>query len=110
MKDVSKALLFVVVTLGVSASGKSVGEKLDVSFYESFKESKGKITFASCGPGEQSYEWEEKGHGIFTYYLVEGMRGAADEKGDNDEPKAFCDFSLSDDPVARGPGVLKRSR
>lgn len=34
-------------------------------------------TLFSCGLGERSYEWEEKKHGYFTYYLVEGWKGGA---------------------------------
>ena len=68
---------------GVSASARAVGEKLDSSFYEPFieasKEASGRVTLSSSGPDQQSYEWEEKGHGVFTYYLMEGMRGYADE-------------------------------
>ncbi len=31
-------------------------------------------TLFACNVGERSYEWPEKGHGFFTYYLVEGLR------------------------------------
>ena len=31
----------------------------------------------SCRQGERAYEWPDKGHGAFTYYLLEGLRGAA---------------------------------
>ncbi len=34
-------------------------------------------TLFACGLGERSYEWPEKGHGYFTYYLVEGLKGAS---------------------------------
>jgi hypothetical protein len=68
---------------GVSASAKGDGEILGDSFYESFreasKEASGRVTLSSSSPDQQSYEWAEKGHGVFTYYLVEGMRGYADE-------------------------------
>ena len=30
-----------------------------------------------CSFGERVYDWPEKGHGAFTYYLLEGMRGKA---------------------------------
>ena len=36
----------------------------------------------SCRLGERAYEWPDKGHGAFTHYLLEGMRGAAaDDRG-----------------------------
>lgn len=31
-------------------------------------------TLFACGVGERSYEWPEKGHGYFTYFLVEGLK------------------------------------
>jgi len=39
------------------------------------------VIFA-CKEGERAYEWAGKGHGVFTFYLLEGMKGeAADDKG-----------------------------
>lgn len=39
-------------------------------------------TVFACDKGQRSHEWEERGHGFFTYHLLEGLRGqAADEKG-----------------------------
>ena len=36
----------------------------------------------SCSLGQRAYEWHDQGHGAFTYYLLEGMRGKAyDERG-----------------------------
>ena len=34
--------------------------------------------FFSCGPNQLSYESKEIGHGYFTYYLILGLLGAAD--------------------------------
>lgn len=34
-------------------------------------------TFFACSAGQRSYEWSDKGHGFFTYYLVEGLKGKA---------------------------------
>ncbi|MBI3925763.1 MAG: caspase family protein [Armatimonadetes bacterium] len=36
-------------------------------------------TLFACSSGERSYEWSDKGHGFFTYHLVEGLKGAAAE-------------------------------
>jgi hypothetical protein len=43
------------------------------------------FTFFSCGVGQRSFEWTEKGMGFFAYYLVEGLRGgaASEEAGHN---------------------------
>ncbi len=38
---------------------------------------KARATFFACSAGQRSFEWSEQGHGFFTYYLVEGLRGQA---------------------------------
>lgn len=39
-------------------------------------------TLFACSAGQRSYEWNDQGHGFFTYFLVEGLRGqAADPQG-----------------------------
>lgn len=47
-----------------------------------FDNAKGLITLASCGKEEFSLEWPDKGQGLFTHHLDQGMRGAADANGD----------------------------
>ena len=32
---------------------------------------------AACSSGQRAYEWPEKGHGVFTYFLLEGLSQAA---------------------------------
>ena len=44
-------------------------------------DAKGMITLASCRLNEISYEWDENKHGVFTHYLIEALKGAAD-RGD----------------------------
>jgi uncharacterized caspase-like protein len=65
----------------------------------SFKDAQGLITLASCGKDEKSREWEEKQQGLFTYYLVEGLRGQADRDDDglvsSDELYVFTHESVS---------------
>ncbi len=40
------------------------------------------VKLFACAPGQCSYEWTDKGQGYFTYYLEQGLRGAAaDGKG-----------------------------
>jgi uncharacterized caspase-like protein len=43
----------------------------------------GFITLASCKQNQYSYEWPEKEHGVFTYFLLEALKGAADSDKDN---------------------------
>jgi len=31
----------------------------------------------SCDRAQQSWEFPEMGHGVFTYYLIRGLQGAA---------------------------------
>ncbi|TVP62359.1 MAG: hypothetical protein EA343_11130 [Nodularia sp. (in: Bacteria)] len=46
------------------------------------KQSKGFYALLSCDTHQQSWEFPELGHGVFTYYLMRGLRGeAADSQG-----------------------------
>jgi len=47
-----------------------------------FEEAKGRIVLSSCALREASHEWKEQGHGVFTYYLLEALGGAADRDND----------------------------
>jgi hypothetical protein len=42
----------------------------------------GRFVITACDVNEVSLESPELGHGLFTYYLMEGLRGAADQGGD----------------------------
>ena len=67
---------------GVSRAGKGIGDVLPADFYEEFESAEGRVTLASCSGNQQSFEWPEKGHGVFTYYLIEGLKGAANRERD----------------------------
>ena len=43
---------------------------------------RGRYLIASCDEGQKSYECPERGHGLFTYHLLQGIAGAADRDGD----------------------------
>ncbi|HIC89762.1 MAG TPA: caspase family protein, partial [Anaerolineae bacterium] len=43
-----------------------------------FVRASGLVTLASCAQQEFSLEWDEQKHGLFTYWLVQGLRGRAD--------------------------------
>ncbi|MDB9375096.1 eIF2A-related protein [Nodularia sphaerocarpa] len=46
------------------------------------KQSQGFYALLSCDSNQQSWEFPELGHGVFTYYLMRGLRGeAADAQG-----------------------------
>ncbi|MBN4071892.1 caspase family protein [bacterium AH-315-F18] len=45
---------------------------------------KGSVSILSSQAGEESCEDKDLGHGVFTYSLLAGLRGAADRSGDQD--------------------------
>ncbi len=45
-------------------------------------ESEGFVVLSSCEQGEKSYEHPDLQHGVFSYFLLEGLRGAADTDQD----------------------------
>lgn len=47
-----------------------------------FTKAHGLLTIASCSSDEVSQEWEDKKHGLFTYFLCRGLQGQADADGD----------------------------
>lgn len=51
---------------------------LSDSFYERIARGKGRVIIASCSANEVSKEDDKLKHGVFTYYLIEGLRGRAD--------------------------------
>ena len=59
-----------------SGAGRNV-TTMTSSFREALAAGEGLYTIASCDADQISYEWPEKQHGIFTYYLVEALRHGA---------------------------------
>jgi uncharacterized caspase-like protein len=51
---------------------------VDDLFLERLTRSKGRVIITASRPTEVSLELPELGHGIFTYYLSQGLKGAAD--------------------------------
>ena len=64
-----------------SGAGRDAAQ-MGTTFNREFDESRGLVVLASCGLGQQSYEWESKGRGVFSFFLTEGLSGAADRDGD----------------------------
>lgn len=58
-------------------------------------------TMFACKVGERSWEWDEKKHGCFTYFLVEGMR-----KGGQDGRVTFS--SICDEVERQVPVVTSK--
>ncbi len=51
-------------------------------FLERLTRSRGRVVITASGPNEVALESAALGHGIFTYYLLEGLAGKADRNGD----------------------------
>lgn len=73
-------------------SGLAKGPSSDITaaFNKAWEEAfKGKealsMAFLSAGSNQRSFEDPQLGHGIFTWYLVEGMKGLADRTGIGDK-------------------------
>jgi hypothetical protein len=63
--------------------GRANPHPMSRSFHdEVFGNSEGFAIMTSCQMNELSYDWAEKSHGVFSYYLLEGLRGAADSNKD----------------------------
>jgi len=60
------------------ASKKTRAGAVDDMFLDRLTRSKGRAIITASRPSEVSIELPDLGHGIFTYYLVQGLRGAAD--------------------------------
>jgi len=73
-------------------SGASGGKSLSINFKSHFNdnfldrlaEGRGRVIITASGAGELAREDKELGggHGVFTYYLLEGLKGLADQNGD----------------------------
>ncbi len=60
------------------SSKKTRAGSVDDLFLERLTRSKGRAIITASRPAEVSIELPELGHGIFTYYLVNGLKGAGD--------------------------------
>jgi len=67
---------------GFSSKGSRSIESSLVRFMNQFQQAEGRFFISSCRPDEISKEDRSLGNGVFTYYLLEGLRGKADANGD----------------------------
>lgn len=74
---------------------------------EPFKDLAGVVTIASSTGDEKSQIWEDKRQSLFSYWLNVGLRGNADENGDNqvdiDELYKFVHRNVTRSAKARFP-------
>jgi uncharacterized caspase-like protein len=61
-----------------SSKKTRAGAAVDDLFLERLTRSKGRAIVTASRPAEVSIELPELGHGIFSYYLVNGLKGAGD--------------------------------
>ena len=84
----SERLIFIGDTCYSGASGGRTilagGTRATVSgaFLERLSQGKGRVILTASDANEVSVEKDELSHGVFTYYLLEGLRGKADLDGD----------------------------
>jgi len=60
---------------------KSVSSSME-SFIDEFRSSSGRVIFSSSKPDEYSMELADLDNGVFTHFLLEALRGAADKDRD----------------------------
>lgn len=69
---------------GIGA-GKNLPSQMSKDFEESLfaNLSEGWVVFSSCKRNEESYFLEDKFMSVFSFYLIEGLKGNADSNGDS---------------------------
>ncbi len=67
-----------------AGTGKSIdfGQATIEEVSASFSGMKNVVSIASCHGDEKSWLWGETKHSLFTYWLIEGLKGHADRNGD----------------------------
>lgn len=82
--EAERVLVFLDACYSGAAGGRTFAAKktrataVDDLFLERLTRSKGRAIITASRPAEVSVELPELGHGIFTYYLTEGLKGAGD--------------------------------
>jgi len=84
----SERLIFIADACYSGASGgrtislSGVRANISDAFLDRIATGRGRIILTASGANEVSGEDEKLGHGVFTYFLLEGLRGKADTDGD----------------------------
>jgi uncharacterized caspase-like protein/uncharacterized protein YgiM (DUF1202 family) len=69
-------------TAGRTFSTAARRATLSDGFLTRLSKGKGRVVLTASRAGEVSEERDDLGHGVFTYYLLEGLQGKADMDGD----------------------------
>jgi hypothetical protein len=86
--EAERVVAFLDTCYSGAAGGRTFGSRktragqVDDEFIQRLARSKGRAIITASRAAEVSLELAELGHGVFTYYLVEGLRGAADANAD----------------------------
>ena len=81
-------LIFIADTCYSGASGgrtmmaTKTRANLSDKFYERIAKGKGRVIISSCSANEISKEDDNLQHGVFSYYMLQGLKGRADQNGD----------------------------
>jgi HEAT repeat protein len=84
----AERLVFIADTCYSGASGgrtmlaSTTRATLSEKFFERISQGRGRVIISSCSANEISKEDDLLEHGIFTYYLIRGLKGEADYDGD----------------------------
>jgi hypothetical protein len=72
------------ISVNYATRGLAVTESNLINQYLSdlSRSKEGVVVFTASAAGEVSQEFPDLGHGVFTYYLLEGLKGAADFNND----------------------------
>lgn len=72
------------ISVDVATRGLDVTQSNPINQYiaELARAKEGMVVFTASAAGEVSQEFPDLGHGVFTYYLLEGLKGAADLNND----------------------------
>ena len=88
MRIRAERLIFIADTCYSGASGgrtmmaTKTRANLSDKFYERISKGKGRVIISSCSANEISKEDDKLQHGVFSYYMLEGLKGRADQDGD----------------------------
>jgi HEAT repeat protein len=84
----AERLIFIADTCYSGASGgrtmlaAKTRASLSDRFYDRISKGRGRVIISSCSANEVSKEDDSLQHGIFSYYMLEGLKGKADQDGD----------------------------
>jgi HEAT repeat protein len=84
----AERLIFIADTCYSGASGgrtlvtSKTRANLSDKFHERIAKGKGRVIISSCSANEISKEDDSLQHGVFSYHMLEGLKGLADQDGD----------------------------